>query len=148
VQRFAEFARGRQPPGLLRQLVAALTYDSSLQPAAAGLRGADAQGPQRQLVYSCELADIALNIHRHHNQQRLNLAGQVLARAELAPDRLIVQLAQGDAAPDVAVTDELGEFAFEALPPGSYQLTLLAERVQIALAPLELQLSLDPSDMK
>src|SRR3954470_23139952 len=39
-RQFEAYARSRSQPGLLRQLVAALTFDSGLNPHLAGVRGA------------------------------------------------------------------------------------------------------------
>ncbi|MBA3951791.1 MAG: carboxypeptidase regulatory-like domain-containing protein, partial [Rubrobacter sp.] len=35
-------------------------------------------------------------------------------------------------------TDELGEFAFESVPPGEYQILVSSEQVEILISPVEL----------
>jgi hypothetical protein len=38
----------------------------------------------------------------------------------------------------LAVTDELGSFSFQRIPPGTYNLVLSSERVEITIAPVAL----------
>jgi hypothetical protein len=139
-QRFADFARQRKEPGLIQRILATLTFDSGLQPMAVGLRSAAIQPAQRQLLYSAEIADVTLNIHPRHQDQRLDLSGQVFAQGDLAIEGRVVHLMRGDTNLDIATTDELGEFVFEAVPPGSYALTLMIDQAHILITPVELRM--------
>jgi hypothetical protein len=60
IARFRAHAEGRRTPGLLKRVVATLTFDGGLRPAV-GVRSAGTQGARRQLVYSVDDLDVALN---------------------------------------------------------------------------------------
>jgi hypothetical protein len=138
-RRFAEYAKAKQPTGVLRRLAAMLVFDSNLQPAAAGLRSAGTQASQRQLIYAAEIADIALNIQSRQYNQHFDLAGQILPKSALVPAGFSVELLR-DAQPiGTATADDLGEFAFEDLPPGMYELGLRNEQFDLIIAPIELR---------
>lgn len=138
-QRFAEYAQAKRPAGMLRRLTATLTFDSSLQPATAGLRSAGTQASQRQLIYAAEIADVALNLQLRQYNQHFDLAGQILPKQAIAPAGFAVELVR-DAQPIGTTTaDELGEFAFEDLAPGMYELGLRNEQFDLVIAPLELR---------
>ena len=117
-RRFRSQAAGQRRPGILRRLAAALTFDSSLQPALAGVRspgslnGAD---QARQLIYQTEVAEIALNLQQQPGDAGFDLLGQVYPLAHSAPPHFSVQfLCDGD---EIALTttDELGEFFFQGV---------------------------------
>lgn len=132
-----QFASTR--PGLIQQLIAKLTFDSWAELAPAGVRSASTQGQQRQLVYSTELADIAVNIHPSGAQKQFDLLGQVLP---LQTDEAIhydIQLWENQTDVRSTATDELGEFTFEALSPGTYKLVLNHSRVQVIISPIPLK---------
>src|SRR5918998_4191914 len=76
VERFDAYAEGKHHPGLLQRLVAALTFDSTMQPAP-GLRAARAQEAQ-QLIYSTEAADVAMVVRPRPRDGLLDLYGQIL----------------------------------------------------------------------
>lgn len=139
VQRFAEYAQRKRPPSLLRRLAATLTFDSGLQPAAAGLRSAGVQDPPRQLIYSVEIADIALNIQPRQQSQNVDLIGQILPKAGAAADSFIVELVYGGATIGSAAADDLGEFVFENLTPGAYELGLRSQHVDVRITAIELR---------
>lgn len=122
-----------EQPGFFQRLLAALTFDSQLQPALAGVRGIEDHAT-RQLIYSTAVADVALDLHRDPSLGKVTLMGQILPTDELPPvagmggnlatDAYAVQLLQdGD---EIAITqaDGLGEFAFPQLLPGEYELIL------------------------
>jgi hypothetical protein len=123
----------------LRRLAATLTFDSGLQPAAAGMRGADVQEPARQLIYSVEIADIALNIQPRQQSQNVDLIGQILPKSDAPADSFSVELTQSGMAIGSAAADDLGEFSFENLAPGEYELGLRSQHVDVRIAPVELR---------
>jgi hypothetical protein len=133
-EQFAAYAAERRSPGLLRRLVAALSFDSSAQPLAlAGARtvgGAPFQ--PRQLVFSCAVADIALNVHRRPHDDHVDVSGQVFPHGPLTPAGWGVLLI-GDTGPDATHTDDLGEFGFEAIQPGDYTISLETTRLAITM---------------
>jgi len=138
-QRFAEYAKAKQPADILRRLAATLVFDSHVQPAAAGLRAAANQPSQRQLIYAAEIADIALNIQSRQYNQHFDLAGQILPKSLIGSVGFSVELLR-DAQPIGTTTaDDLGEFAFEDLPPGMYELGLRNEQFDLVIAPIELR---------
>jgi hypothetical protein len=138
-RRFADYAETRRGPGFFRQLLANLTFDSRTQLATAGLRSAATEGQQRQLIYSTEMAEIALNIQPHPHEQSLDLTGQVFLVAEVAQNALSVQLLL-DATPiRLATTDELGEFAFEAVPAGEYKIVVSAGQFEVLIPSVPVQ---------
>lgn len=132
-----QFAKTR--PGLLRQLVAKLTFDSWAGLAPAGIRSATAQGQQRQLIYNTELADIALNIHPGTTHQQFDILGQVLPLHTDETLHYDIQLWENYTDVRATATDELGEFSFESLPAGTYKLVLNHQRVQVIISPIPLK---------
>jgi hypothetical protein len=132
------FADQHQPsPSLWSQLRAALRFDSTLQPAVAGLRGeGDAL---RQWVFATEHLDIALNLQPRPVDQRLDLLGQLLPNDEsLELEGFVVELWRGEKLITLAAVDDLGEFAFAALEPGLYRLVIADETSEIELDPVDL----------
>lgn len=138
LRRFEGYAREKRRPGILERLVATLSFDGGLQPAF-GVRSARAQESQRQLVYSTDAADIALNVSPRGGL--LDLDGQVFPTGEDETVPFSVQLLDDRGAEvGVTATDELGEFAFEAVAPGTYQILLGNGRVEILILPVDLRL--------
>lgn len=133
-ERFAAYAAERREPGLLQRLVAALSFDSLLQPAAAvGMRTAGGASFQpRQMVFSCAVADIALNVHRRPHDDHIDVSGQIFPHGTVTPSGWGVLLI-GDTGPDATHTDDLGEFAFEAVSPGDYTISLETRRLAITM---------------
>ena len=131
-------ARGRERPGLLERLVARLAFDGGPQPAF-GLRSAGTQESQRQLIYSTEVADVALNPRPRAGEDSLDVYGQVLMIDDEDPASFVVQIFDGDAEVSTTATDEIGEFSFRAVKPGAYDVLVSGERVEIRLPRVELR---------
>lgn len=137
-RRFESFTEGRRQPGLLRRVLAALSFDSGLDPTF-GVRSAGCQEAQRQYIYSTDLADVALNLQPRPGG-KLDLLGQVLPDGEEEPDDFTVQILQGGVEAAEAVSaDDLGEFTFEELETGTYEMILATERYEILIPPFELR---------
>lgn len=140
-RRFEACAEGRQQPGHgsgpVRRLVAALSFEGGAQ-AAFGVRSAAAR--EAQLIYTTGAADIALNFRRRPGDESLDLDldGQVFP-ADGEPEDFGVQLLSGATEVAITVTDELGEFAFQAVAPGEYQVLISGHRVEILISPVELR---------
>ncbi len=138
IRRFDAYAEDRRVPSLLQRLVATLSFDSGLQPAF-GVRSGAGPGEQRQLVYTTDAADIALNVRPRARNGHLDLDGQVFPADDADPASFSVQLLSGADEVGLTTTDELGEFAFESVSPGAYQILLSGERVEILISSVELR---------
>jgi hypothetical protein len=137
IRRFDAYAESRRRPGLRQRLVATLSFDSGLQPAF-GARSAGGQGEQKQFVYTTHAADIALNVRPRHRNGHLDVDGQVFPADDADPASFSVQLLSGADEVGLSTTDELGEFAFESVPSGAYQILVSGERVEILISSVEL----------
>lgn len=151
--RFAEYLQQREAaeraPSLFRQLLATLSFDSATQPTSAGLRSVDA--PRiRQLIYATDLLDIAVNLQPAPAAGRTDLLGQILPnneaiRLEQFSVHLVRHTGEGEigarSTHEVGITsvDELGEFRFDALPMGDYQLYLSDNEGDVELPPFVLE---------
>ena len=137
IARFKAHAEGRRTPDLLKGVVATLTFDGSLRPAV-GARAAGTQGARRQLVYSADALDVALNFLPRARDKNFDLDGQVLPRNDVELGSFSVQLLQGETELGITATDDLGAFAFESIPSGVYEIILSTDRVEVSIAPVEL----------
>ncbi|HZB08942.1 MAG TPA: hypothetical protein VE525_07515 [Rubrobacter sp.] len=137
IARFRAPAEGRRTPGLLKRVVATLTFDGGLRPAV-GVRSAGTQGARRQLVYSVDDLDVALNFLPRARDKNFDLDGQVLPRDDVELGSFSVQLLQSETELGITATDDLGAFAFESIPSGVYEIILSTERVEVSIAPVEL----------
>src|SRR5918998_125961 len=137
IARFKAHAEGRQTPGLLKRIVATLTFDGGLRPAV-GARTAGMQGARRQLVYSADGLDVALNFLPRARDKNFDLDGQVLPRDDVELGSFGVQLLQSATELGITATDDLGAFAFESIPSGVYEIILSTDRVEVSIAPVEL----------
>jgi hypothetical protein len=140
VRRFKVHAGERQRPGRRKRIVARLTFDSGRWPAVAEVRKADTGDVGRQLVYSADTLDVALDIlPRDPEESRLDLEGQLFPNHEDAePDLFDVRLLRGEQKFGMTITDDLGEFTFEAVPPGVYEMLLSTDKYDIVVAPVQL----------
>src|SRR5215217_2878426 len=125
ISRFRAHAEDRRTPGLLKRVVATLTFDGGLRPAV-GVRSAGAQGARRQLVYSVDDLDVALNFLPRARDKNVDLVS------------FSVQLLQSESELGITATDDLGAFAFEFIPSGVYEIILSTDRVEVSIAPVEL----------
>jgi hypothetical protein len=139
-ERFAQYAQARQRPTFFQRISAALSFDSALRPAFAGLRSSETAA-DRQLVFATPLADIALNLQPRLGDESIDLIGQVLPNvADVAASAFVVQVAQGAVEFGITQTDELGEFTFTGLAPAVYQVVLSADDLEIELPSVTLTL--------
>jgi hypothetical protein len=138
IDRFETYAEGKQQPGFLERLVATLTFDSNLQPAT-GLRAAGITESQRQLVYSTDAADVAIIVRPRIRDGLLDVYGQILPSEATDSGVFGVQLLQGASEVATTATNDLGEFTFEAVSPGVYEVLTGSDRVEIQLPEVELR---------
>lgn len=133
-QRFAaRTAALPQPPSLIQRWVAALSFDSRLSGATAGLRSAAAEGQARQLIYSTEAAEVVLNFQPGQAGQSLTVMGQVFPHTEVVDEPLGVQFLRGGVEAALAATDDLGEFEVSGLAPGTYQMVVSASGWEVVM---------------
>ena len=137
IARFRAPAEGRRTPGLLKRVVATLTFDGGLRPAV-GVRSAGTQGARRQLVYSADDLDVALNFLPRARDKNFDIDGQILPRNDVELGSFSVQLLQSESELGITATDDLGAFAFESIPSGVYEIILSTDRVEVSIAPVEL----------
>ena len=137
IARFEAYANGQRTPGLLKRVLASLTFESDLSPAV-GLRTAGAQQARRQLVYSAGAFDVVLNLRSRVPDENLVLDGQVLPREDQELKPFSVQLLYGGTELGLTTTDELGSFALRDIPPGVYDIVLSTDEEEISIAPVDL----------
>jgi hypothetical protein len=137
IARFEAYANGQRTPGLLKRVLASLTFESDLRPAV-GLRTAGAQQARRQLVYSAGAFDIALNLRSGVPDKNLVLDGQVLPREDQELKPFSVQLLHGGTQLGLTSTDELGSFALRDIPSGVYDIVLSTDQEEISIATVDL----------
>ena len=139
IERFEAYAEGKQHPGLLQRLVATLTFDSNLHPAL-GLRAATVPESQRQLVYSTDAADVALHVRPRPRDGSFDLNGQIFPSGGAESGAFGVQLLEGASEVATTATNDLGEFTFEAVSPGAYEVLASNDRVEIRIPRFALNL--------
>lgn len=137
VARFEAYAGGRRTPDLLKRIAATLAFDGGLRPAV-GVRAASVQGVRRQLIYSADDVDVALNFWQRGRGMNLDLEGQVFPRDEVELESFIVQLLRGETEFAITATDDLGSFTFESILPGVYTVMLSSDQIEISITPVEL----------
>jgi hypothetical protein len=112
-------------------------FDDGLRPAI-GVRSVGAQGTRRQLVYSADALEVALNISPRARDKKIDLDGQLLSPNDTELGSFSVQLLQSETELAITATDDLGGFVVESIPPGEYELILSSERVEVSIKPVEL----------
>lgn len=135
-RRFAAFAAENRPTALWQRLTATLKFDSQMQPATWGVRTSSANR-ERQLVYGTSYADVALTIQSVTPAKLCNLFGQILPTTAEMESISSIQLLQKGEERAFAVAAEVGEFVFEEMPEGEYELAILTDRYEIVI-PLQL----------
>ncbi len=115
----------------LRQIVAALDFDSRLTPAVAGIRGA---GGTAQVAFSCEGADLDLEISPSGEDTWL-VEGQI--DADEGGDWTVTIVDAGGSSPDLSLDANDGAFRTK-LPAGSYELLLRRGELEIKVSPVQI----------
>jgi hypothetical protein len=109
-----------------RRIIAALTFDSALQPRFAGLRASGTH--VRRLLFQAENVEVDLEMTPEPAGERIRVAGQVTAGGA-DPSGGYLRLSNSGnewRAP----LDESGEFYLDSLTPGAYRLeVVLPDRV-------------------
>ena len=124
-------SRVKSPQSLKRRILAALSFDSSMNQASAfGVRSG--QTGSRQLIYSAEESDIDLRITLVDDLWVVS--GQLL-REDCAGGKVEIEGLSGSAA---AALSELCEFTLPAVESGNYLLRIQMADVEIEVPQLEL----------
>jgi hypothetical protein len=116
-----------------RRTLARLTFDSLLQPAAAGVRGA---GTARQLTYEAGPLVIDLRIQSTAGKNRRQLIGQVLdsRRPEPVLEDVEVAVEDTDQLLSVTRTNASGEFSLDfPIETGHKLLITLPDRISVQI---------------
>jgi anti-sigma factor RsiW len=130
----ARRATAEDAPGLLRRLVAALTFDSSSLTPAFGVRSGQA-APARQLLFSA--GDLDVDLRLAPGPEGWTVSGQVLGPCRGGEVALVT--ADGSTAASAAL-NELCEFTL--LPPtpdGTYTLRLRLDGAEVEIPELSLK---------
>jgi hypothetical protein len=151
--RFSAYAQDRPQPGLWQRLLASLNFDSRQQFAVAGVRSAATQATERQLIYATPVAEVALNLQPGKQDDQLLIMGQLFPLHEEDRGVYTVQLLRPPTVTEkrtvewgLTHTDELGEFTFESVEPGVYDMVVsgggLEEGgVEIIITPIDVRSS-------
>jgi hypothetical protein len=134
---FAAYAQARRPPGVLQRLSAALASDNWQKLSLAGVRNVTLHTAPRQLIYTSDLADVALNLRLDAGGQQIDLAGQVFPLDDSDPAGFVVQLLQDDVERGLVACDAIGKFSLVGLPAGAYALVVSGDQGDIELGPIE-----------
>jgi anti-sigma factor RsiW len=133
VRMFRERRAGESAPGLLRRLVAALTFDSSGLTPAFGVRSSQA-APARQLLFSA--GDLDVDLRLAQGPEGWTVSGQVLGPCDGGEVELF---AAGGATAARAALNELCEFALPPRPEGAYALRLRLGDAEVEIPELSLK---------
>ena len=133
---FAAYAQKKRPLSLWQRLLANLTFDSYTQPSLAAARAAVESGT-RQLLYTSNLADIALTIQP--GQEPFTLSGQIFSPDIENLATFVVELHQNEHTLTFTVANDLGEFNFTDLHDGVYTLVIGNDSGEMQLPPFRLQ---------
>lgn len=135
---FTRHSGAKQRFRFFQRLLATLTFDSYQHLTAAGVRGPAAANLERQLVYSTDLAEIALDLQWNAQEKSILVHGQVFPVDDADEEIYVVELQRDTTTMKMAPTDKLGKFAFASLTPGTYDMTLSGDQIEIALTSVDL----------
>ncbi|HEX8290845.1 MAG TPA: zf-HC2 domain-containing protein [Pyrinomonadaceae bacterium] len=128
----ARRAARAEEPGLLRRLVAALTFDSSSLRPAFGVRSGQA-APARQMLFSA--GDLDVDLRLAAGGDGWTVSGQVLGPCENGE----VELVSGGETAARAALNELCEFTLPAVAGGDYTLRLRLGGTEVEIPELGLK---------
>ena len=137
IDRFEAYAEGKRQPGLLKRLVATLTFDSGLRPALE-LRTAGTPELQRKCTYSTDAADITISVRPRPRDGLVDIQGRIFPVNSTSPGAFGVQLLEGPSEVATTAANDLGRFTFEAVAPGVYEVVASSDRIEIRIPHLEL----------
>jgi hypothetical protein len=134
----AENAFKLKKPGIVtiaKEVVASLVYDSFSEPLPFGVRRRDL--PARQALYQTDNVQLDLKIEL--GDEKGLLIGQIVAdRGDIDVTGLSVEITQSGEVIGKSTTNRLGEFIFQNLPKGNYELQVVLSDTMVKLPPLPL----------
>lgn len=136
--RFDEQQRQPQRVPVWQRLTARLTFDSNQQLAVAGMRAAVLDDTAQQLVYATPAVEVALHLQPRPDDG-FDLYGQVFPLEETADTIYGVQLCQTDNSHShdtTTATDDLGQFSFQAINTGTYEVILSGDQLEVVITPV------------
>jgi len=117
--------------GKARRIIASLIFDTFDAPMLAGVRRVGSA--PRQLLFRAGDIDIDLKIESADATDRISLVGQVLSSGERFFDNTPVKLESHGMVRYKALTNAVGEFAFDEVPKDTYHLSVDLPEGQITL---------------
>src|SRR5215212_1752688 len=127
--------RTESAPGLLRRIVAALTFDSSTRTPAFGVRSGQT-APARQLLFGAGDFDVDLRLAA--GEEGWTVSGQVLGPCEGGRVEAFAPGSREEAAARASLND-LCEFTLPPVPEGVYALRLRLNDTEIEIPELSLR---------
>lgn len=127
----------QRKPSVLERMVASLVFDSLAQAQPVGVR--QAEPAARQYVYRANDWDVDLSFEVGEEPETINITGQVL-KSETAAEEVAnipVHLGQEGKILASTVTDRLGEFTFDHVASGTYDLSIELHDQQLWIEPLK-----------
>ena len=118
-----------------KPLLARLLFDSRLQPSLAAVRG---PLQNRQMLFRVGKVDIDLQITPENDERKL--VGQILGSEDArgGPSAFVSLTGKSGAVVQGAEADHLGQFAFQQVPSGTYDLVFDIQGQEIAITDLDL----------
>ena len=125
-------------PGLVtiaKEIVASLVYDSFNEPLPMGVRQRDL--PARQALY--KTSNVQLDLKIELGDEKGLIIGQVVAdKGDMDITGLQIEMTQDGQVIGKSTTNGLGEFIFQDLPKGNYELQVVLSDTMVKLPPLPL----------
>jgi hypothetical protein len=120
---------------IAKELVANLVFDSFSQPLPIGVRQRDL--PARQALY--QAGNVQLDLKIELGDEQGLLIGQIVAdKGDIDVNGLNIEITQAGEVIGKSRTNALGEFIFQDLPKGNYELQVLLSDTMLKLPPLPL----------
>ena len=127
--------RTESAPGLLRRIVAALTFDSSTRTPAFGVRSGQT-APARQLLFGA--GDFDVDLRLASGEEGWTVSGQVLGPCEGGRVEAFAAGTHNEASARASLND-LCEFTLPPVPEGTYALRLRLNDTEIEIPELSLK---------
>jgi len=138
LESFRGYAERKRWTGSLKRFVAQLSFDSGPQ-SAPGLRAISTPESERDFVYCSEVADVAVSVRLRSHDGLWGLEGQIFPLDGTDPGAFGVQLLDGPSEAAATTTNDLGEFSFGAVAPGTYKVLASSDQVEIGLEGVEVR---------
>ena len=120
--------------------IAVLVNDQHQHLQRAGMRSAVQAdlANNRQIIYTTELADVAVNVIKHNRD--VAIQGQIFPNSAISSADLTVQLLSQDGNVGITSTTAQGYFVFANLSPDVYQVVISADQFEIETGPIMISL--------